>query len=180
MKTKRSTKKILVSLLALIVICGVAFGGYQVLKPKPTKQTAPQAKITKLAPSTSTGEKTSSTQNGINKGSAKDTTQPAITSSPNKWTSSQAGDIVVQAPLAKSVLSSGFVLSGTSSLSSLQYRLIDEEVGVVSQGPLQVKDGKFAASVSFQKRSASGRLDVFTTDPSGKETSEVQLQVSFE
>jgi hypothetical protein len=61
----------------------------------------------------------------------------------------------------------------------VNYRLIDDQVGVISQGTIKVVAGNFSAAVNFKPYAKTGRLDVFTTDDNGKESNEVQVQVAF-
>jgi hypothetical protein len=61
----------------------------------------------------------------------------------------------------------------------VQYTLIDNNVGVISQGTIPVVNGNFSATIDFSPTATAGRLDVFTTDANGKEINEVQLQVNF-
>jgi len=53
-------------------------------------------------------------------------------------------------------------------------------MGVISQGIIQVVNGKFSATVNFPSHSNSGRLDVYSTDSNGKEINEVQLNVTLQ
>jgi hypothetical protein len=97
----------------------------------------------------------------------------------NKWTVSESGLITLKLPAANGSLKSSDSIYGSAQVDKVQYRLIDDQVGVVSQGFISVVNGNFSASVNFKPYASSGRLDVFSTDPSGKELNEVQVPVNF-
>lgn len=115
-----------------------------------------------------------------NAGGAKDTggTTSASTDS-SKWVISQSGNITVKQPIANATLKSGGVLSGSSKLEKVNFRLIDSSVGVIAQGTLTVVNGNFSGTLNFTPHSSSGRLDVFSTDDQGVELNEVQISVGF-
>jgi hypothetical protein len=102
-------------------------------------------------------------------------------SSPSEWSTSSSGVITVKLPTANETIQSGSTISGiaSSGVSQVQYTLIDNQVGVISQGPISVVNGNFAATISFKSTASSGRLDVFTADATGKESNEVQIPVNF-
>ena len=131
--------------------------------------------------STNGGEKTPSSSIGINKGTAVDNkgVTPSVTTSSSSWAVSSSGVITLKQPLSNDRIVSGVNLVGSSSLSQVQYRLIDNSVGVISQGTISVVDGNFSANISFQAKSKTGRLDVFSSDSNGREINEVQVPVAF-
>lgn len=175
---RRISKKML--LIWLVVVLVAAFAAWRITEPKPVKQKPPEATITNLpSKSSAPPEKTPSTPSSDNQGTATNAPAQTVTTSPDQWTSSQSGVIVVKTPLNNSTIQSGAILSGTSSASTIQYRLIDDNVGVISEGPITVNSGKFSVSISFQAHAQTGRLDVFTTNSAGVESSEVQLGVRF-
>ncbi len=99
----------------------------------------------------------------------------------SEWSVSASGDLTVKLPGAQQTLHSGSIITGVVStkVSQVQYRLTDNVVGVISQGPIDVVNDNFTAFISFKSQGSSGRLDVFTTDASGKEFNEVQTPVNF-
>lgn len=183
-KTKKLRfKKLLLILLALLILAGACFAVYKILSPKPVKQSVPKSTVTSLPKTTSNAEKQIATPSGgANQGNASNTpySAPKSNSSPSQWAASNSGKIVVQQPLMNGTVASGFTLSGTSSVNPIQYRLIDDASGVISEGPLQVADGKFSATVNYQNHGKTGRLDVFSMSDTGAEINEVQLQVTFQ
>jgi hypothetical protein len=96
------------------------------------------------------------------------------------WTESQSGVITVKDPLQNATIASGASLVGSATASQVQYTLIDNDVGVISQGTVNVINGTFSASINFQSTATSGRLDVYTSDPTtGKEMNLVEIPVNF-
>jgi hypothetical protein len=147
------------------------------------KQNAPTGTIPKSSSSkpTSTGNKTTSTNTSINKGTATDNNgvSPVVTTDSSKWIVSSSGLLTVKSPLENDKIATGVSLTGIASVDQIQYRLVDDQVGVISQGFINVVDGTFSANISFVTHSTTGRLDVFSTDSGGREINEVQIQVTF-
>ena len=133
-------------------------------------------------PAANNGEKSPTVSSSVNQQTATDKKGQIpsnVTSDQSKWTTSQSGVITLKEPQSNSLFKSGDDLFGSSSLGQVQYRLIDNQVGVVSEGTVSVVNGNFTASVNFKSYSTSGRLDVFTTDANGKEFNEVQVPLNF-
>ncbi len=190
MKTRNqrasSRKRLIIALIIIVilfVLAGLAYYLYQ--KKHQTKiSPAPTPTITQLPkqPASNNGEKKPTTPNTVNDGTATDNNgqiSEPISSSPSQWTSSASGLVTVKKPIAGEVVTNGFELAGTAKVSKLQYRLLDNEVGVISRGFINVVSGNFSVNVSFSPHSKAGRLDVFTTDDNGVESNEVQINVRF-
>ncbi len=124
-------------------------------------------------------DKATSTSNGVNKGTATDTNGQATSTDPSKWVVSASGNITVKQPVANDSIKDGSVLSGSAKVGQVQYRLIDDKLGVISQGQLSVKNGNFSGQMHFQPAASTGRLDVFSYDSNGTEINEVQIAVRF-
>jgi hypothetical protein len=138
---------------------------------------APKNNVSKGA---TTPAKSPATTGGSTEGGAKDTNGTAGASTdPGKWVVSQSGNITVKQPIANASLKSGGILSGSSKLDKVNFRLIDSNVGVIAQGTLSVVNGNFSGTLSFTPQGATGRLDVFSTDAEGVELNEVQISVRF-
>ena len=176
-------------LLVVLAIIAGSFYYFAFYRPDHIipRQPVPQAQIKHLPKPSGTTATNGAQQPGssstINQGTAKDNNGQSptpITSNSNQWTQSQSGVLTVQQPIANSTLVSGFTLNGTANgISKCQYRLIDDKAGVISQGIMNVVDGKFSATVNFKSYGSTGRLDVFSMDSGGKEINEVQLPVKF-
>lgn len=131
--------------------------------------------------STNSGDKTPSSSISINKGTAVDNKGAisSVTTSSSSWAVSASGVITLKQPVSNDRIVSGVNLAGISTLNQVQYRLIDDGVGVISQGTISVVNGNFSANISFQAKSKTGRLDVFSSDSNGREINEVQVPVTF-
>ena len=163
--------------LAIILISFFLFNHYK-LNRQPIDH--PQTSVS--GPASATGPKTANstsrdqslaTDNG---GSAPNS---ASTNS-SQWVTSTSGVITVKQPVANILLKPGDSLYGSAKVSQIQYRLIDSQVGVLAQGPLNVAGGNFSATLHFRPVAASGRLDVFSFDTQGAEVNEVQIPVRFQ
>ena len=174
--------RFLLSLLAVIVVvAGVAL----VInhdKNSPNVTTPPRPTITQLPEhkASNNGEKKPSTTSQVNQGTATDNNGAGQVNTPsNQWTISASGAITVKDPAPGSTVKSGFLLAGSATVGKIQYRLIDDQVGVISQGFISVVNGNFSASVNFPSYGKSGRLDVFSTSSNGAEINEVQIQINL-
>lgn len=127
---------------------------------------------TKRVPETKTG---SAASGGIvdtgGTGSAPESTQDPI--------SSGSGEISVAYPSKNATITSGTIVTGTSSLSTVHYRIVGENVGMISTGSLKVSNGKFSGTLQFQTSSKNGKLDFFGTKSDGNEFSNLSIPVIF-
>lgn len=176
-------KKPLVLAVTAVVIVGIiVWATHHSTTPASTKVAAPTASSSAVKSSSSTAvTKKPSATNGVNQGGATDKNgqAPAITSNPSQWTSSASGQITLQQPLNNSTFKSGDYMSGTAKVSQVQYRLIDNSVGVIAQGSLGVVGGKFSGIISFQSHSNTGQLDVFSYNSMGAEVNELKVNLNF-
>ncbi len=173
--------KVFIALVGIIVIAGVI---YAYTKPKPKISPTPTSTITSLPsqPASNNGEKKNQSSTSANKGNATDNqgqVSTPITTSPSQWLSSASGVIIVKQPISGGTIKSGAELAGTAKAAKVQYRLIDNQAGVISEGFINVVGGNFSANVNFTSHGSSGRLDVFTSDDNGVESNEVQVPVNF-
>jgi hypothetical protein len=178
-------KKFKLALAALIVIV-VALGILEItgtthIFHKPQVR-APSKPITTLPSKTAPAKNPSTPTSGVNQGTADDKNGQVpggVSNNPSQWATSQSGLVTVKAPLANATFKPGDTITGSASSNPVQYRLIDDRVGVISQGTLNVVNGNFTASVNFKPYAGSGRLDVFNVVPNGREINEVQVPVNF-
>ncbi len=105
--------------------------------------------------------------------------QATANTNSSQWITSSSGNITVEQPLANASIHSGTTLSGTAKVNAVNYRLIDASVGVISEGTLNVVNGKFSGNLNFTPHSSGGRLDVFSTAPNGAELNEIEIAVNF-
>jgi cytoskeletal protein RodZ len=191
-KKKSSKKKLWLLVLPLLV---VAFGvleltntihlfrhetpATQVIKQVGIKSTPVTNNSSANTPNTKTQSNSTTNTNSV-PGGGNDTNGSSTASTPSsQWVTSTSGNITVKQPVVNSTLQSGVVLSGTAKVDTVNFRLIDNTVGVISQGTLNVVNGNFSGKINFTAQSSSGRLDVFSTSPSGVELNEVQIAVQY-
>lgn len=173
-------RRLLVGCLIAVVL--VALGVFFIHKHSaPKVAPAPTANIKQLPQhkAANNGDKKLSSTSAVNQGGPKDNhgEQTATDNPSNQWVQSESGVITVKNPVNNSEIKSGDTLTGSATVDKIQYRLIDDQVGVVSQGFISVVNGNFSASVNFPSYAKTGRLDVFSSDSSGRETNEVQIPV---
>jgi len=95
------------------------------------------------------------------------------------WSSSASGAITVYSPAKNSLLSTGQILSGISTLDRVSFRIIDSVSGVIAQGSLGVVGNKFSGNFSFDTTAKEGRLDIFTVNADGVESNVIEIPVRF-
>lgn len=121
-----------------------------------------------------------STSAGRNSGTATDSQGSTKPSTPSdQWISSASGNITVKQPVANSKLQDGANIIGSAKIAEIHYRLKDNKVGVIAQGILSVNSGNFSGTLHFQPQGTGGQLDIYSTDASGVEYNEIQINVSF-
>ncbi|HJQ09255.1 MAG TPA: hypothetical protein VJ836_07290 [Candidatus Saccharimonadales bacterium] len=127
----------------------------------------------------SDGAPRESNQSGRPQGGAIDT-GGADAGTETEGVSSTSGAITVARPAKGALVTPGAILSGmVKDVDAVQYRLIDDQQGVIAQGQLQVADGTFSGKLQFSARAATGRLDVFSFDPTGREVNYIEMPVRF-
>ena len=178
----RSPRRHTYIFLAIIAVGLIVFGFFIVKRNSPRVSPVPKSTIKQLPqqPISNNGEKKIASSSGVNQGTSTDKQGEASpNTSPNQWIKSASGLLTVKQPVSGEVIKSGFILSGSANLDKVQYRLIDDQRGVVSQGFINVVSGNFSASISFPTYGENGRLDVFSSDPEGREINEVQVEVKL-
>lgn len=116
-----------------------------------------------------------------NKGQAgvNDTSGQSSSNTTSPRTSS-TGQITVYLPLDNTIVKSGQELSGTSNLTQVSYRVVDNISGVIGEGTLNVVDGKFSGTLSVKSNATEGRIDVFGTKSDLTEFSNIKIPVRFQ
>lgn len=135
-------------------------------------------KITSPKP-TNTVKKPSETPKVTKDGGVLDTSGDATNQDSQDGISSASGDITVFQPQANSLIKSGFSVSGKSNENIVSYRLIDDNVGVIASGILNVVSGKFSGKFNFSTQGSRGRFDVFHTLSDGREVDVVEIPIRF-
>ncbi len=178
-------KRVIAWILPLIVVAVALFWYFFIYKhSQPQKQSSFSPTIHQLPSNPSSNinsSKSLSAPSGTNQGSStsNNINSIQITTSPSQWTSSSSGVIVLQEPISNQSVSTGFFLVGKATVPKVFYTLLDNRVGVVSTDSINVINGKFSAVVNFKPTSSSGRLDVYSTDATGKEINLIEIPVNF-
>lgn len=92
---------------------------------------------------------------------------------------SKTGEITVYTPQKDSLVQSGQVVSGKSSLSKVTYRIIDSSSGMIAMGELKVVNGNFSGKLNFSTSASEGRLDIFGTRDDLSEFSNIEIPMRF-
>ena len=108
------------------------------------------------------------------------TTATTQTTEPSQWTVSTSKQITLQQPINGATLKSGDTIRGIADVNTVDYRLSDDSVGVISQGTLNVINSKFSGILQFQAHAATGELQIFSTNPqSGAEINHADINIKF-
>lgn len=135
----------------------------------------------KATPSTPTQHKQSA-ENNTGQGGIIDQKGQTGSSLPpsSEWAASASGNIVLQQPVANSVVKSGDTLSGTAKVGSIRFILKDDSVGLIADGSLSVVNGKFSGKLEFTPHSKKGSLEVYYPNPkNGAEEDIVHINVNY-
>ena len=186
-KNKNRKKLYIVAVISYILIASAASAGYFILKDRANKTVETDAKTTSEAPSAQEnfsegGEREPG--NGVfeNKGSGRVEDlngQENKATDPSTWTTSKSKEITVHSPSANSIISKGTIVSGTSSISVVNYRLIDSLSGVIAQGEISTVNGVFSGKLSFDTGATEGRLDIYGIRSDGQEYSNIEIPIRF-
>jgi cytoskeletal protein RodZ len=195
-RTKNKLTKRLLVLVAVLVVAGLVFllleltHTIHVFNKKPQTKAIvivgkPVAPVATATPSTTNSATSQPTEknpdtSASQPGGATDTNGSSVPSTPsNQWATSATGYITVKSPLANATISDGATIAGSAEVNQVDYTLIDNTVGVISQGQLNVANGNFSGVLHFQSKGTGGRLDVYSTNAQGVEYNEVEINVSF-
>lgn len=97
----------------------------------------------------------------------------------NLWITSPGNVIALYNPQYNSILKSGDLVQGKSTSNLVSFRLIDSVSGVIAQGEISVVNGNFSGSLNFNTTADEGRVDVFTLNPDGTESNNLEVPVRF-
>lgn len=93
---------------------------------------------------------------------------------------SSTGEITVYSPQLNARLTSGYEISGLSSLETVHFRLGDDASGQIANGLIKVVNGKFSGNITFNANSSSGQLDLFGVKNDGVEYSNVEIPIEYQ
>lgn len=175
----RARKTVLGSVAIIVALAAVLlyyFAYVRAEKPVETTSKSPTAQS-----DYSDGEERSSSKGSdSSQGGAIDTRGNDVSSDGSGSITSESGVLTVYKPGNNAELASGTVVSGKATgVSKVQYRLLDDAVGVIAQGSLEVVNGSFSGKLQFNTKAQTGRLDIFTFSSSGVENDNIEIPVRF-
>jgi hypothetical protein len=170
-KTKKpvNTSRKIIILIAIIIVASLAVGVWHVLSVR-----------TDNTPSVTThnNQQQSSNTGDMTQGGATDNSGKATTSSPkNQWNISDSGVITLKVPISSAVLQNNGEISGSATIETIYYRLVDNAAGVIAQGSLNVVNGNYSGNLQFTSKSSDGKLVVYSFDNQGREINRVEIPV---
>ncbi|HEY1645341.1 MAG TPA: hypothetical protein VGF75_03055 [Candidatus Saccharimonadales bacterium] len=176
------TYRILSFLTVVIVLACAGVVTYKLVNKKSNgnnkSNTVPTVTGTLSQPTAHNPTSTNSTPGGVVNNNPN--TQTSSLPPASQWSKSANGDITLQEPVNGGTMSSGSIISGLANVSSVQFILVDNSVGLIDQGNLTVTDGKFSGVTEFTSHSSSGKLSVYYSDPTnGKEEDIISIDVNF-
>lgn len=133
--------------------------------------------------STTTGSHKNITPHTVPQGGAKDN-QGRVGNSglppESSWTTSSTGKITLQTPVANSVVRSGDQLIGRSNSSAVGFVLLDNKVGQIASGQLDVVNNQFSGTLQFTPHASNGTLQLYSPNPTnGAEENFLSIPVKF-
>jgi cytoskeletal protein RodZ len=176
------TRRRKVIITSIILVVALAAAGVYYWQTHKTKRVETTSKSLTAQSDYHDGKpRSSNPSSGSSQGGAIDTHGSDAGSGPTSaGVSSESGAITVQQPDENGVVLSGAILSGTTKgITTIQYRVIDDQVGVVAQGTLSAESGTFSGKLQFTPRAITGRLDVYSFNAQGEEINNVQIPIRF-
>jgi hypothetical protein len=176
----KNRKSIIAGLVAVLLIAGAAVWWF-VLRDTTYDAKTTSKSITAQEGYTGGTSRGNGSASGNAQGGATDTRGNDVPENPGTTgTSSADGVVTVYSPAKDATLVNGDIITGAAKdLTKVQYRLVDNDTGVVAQGVLDVVDGKFSGVLNFAASSTTGSLEVFSFDSTGKEINSVEVKVKF-
>lgn len=183
MSTKKHRSHKVLWLLIAVVVVGLILGGYLRYHKSASNSNVAVSSASKVQGTKSTPEApqpaTDNTPNNTGGATSQNVTTTSLPPS-SDWVSSSNGDITLQEPSSGTVFESGDAIVGLAKVSTVQFILTDNAVGLIAQGNLNVINGKFSSTIQFTPHSNSGNLEVYYPNPSnGAEEDIVNIDVNF-
>ncbi len=98
----------------------------------------------------------------------------------SQWNYSQNDVITLQYPTTTSDFLNGQPIVGLSSISPVNFILIDSSVGQIASGTLTVTNGKFDTPIEFTPHSSTGVLQIYHPSPAnGSEQDIININIKF-
>ncbi len=97
----------------------------------------------------------------------------------SQWIISKNGKITLKTPGSNALLQSGDEISGSAKSDTVGFMLIDDSIGLLAQGTLQVINDTFSGTLKFKPSGSTGRLDLFLESDSGAQSEKISIPVRF-
>lgn len=179
MVTAHTSKRSLLIVAVLIMAALAGVYAWHRHQAKPQSETTSKSPTAQSGYTGGTGH-TSNPSGNTNQGGATDNQGDKAGTTGETGVSSTSGVVTVLSPAKNGLLASGSVLRGTAKeVTKVQYRVIDDNVGVIAQGSLDVVNGTYSGTLQFKAYAKTGRLDVYTYDSQFQEINEVQLPIAL-
>jgi hypothetical protein len=96
--------------------------------------------------------------------------------------SSESGAVTLYSPGENDLVRNGSVISGTASVSTVNYEIADSGRGLIAQGQANVVNGRFSITINNLNPSGTeGSLRVFTFDPDTyREANHVNISIRLQ
>lgn len=178
---KKVPKKVVITLVCLVVVVGGVYIYWQSHRLKSDAVTSSSAASAQNDYKGDDRHTDDGQTDPVKQGGAVDNNGDTSSSSDtSKEIMSASGLLSVISPASGDTISTGATLRGTAKNSSeVQYRIIDNTVGVIGQGALKVVNGRYSGTLQFTPQASSGRIDIFTYNSNYQEQNNVQVQVQF-
>lgn len=187
MKQKKQTKNQKTSKVAVILIivavmaiaAGTAFYFYKKRQNNDAKTTSTSKTAQEDYQEGKARESAQSggaSQGGVTDTSGTTQQPPADTS---VGTTSTSGAITVWQPVGGSMIGTGETIRGKASVPVVQFRIVDDQVGVIAQGELKVVGGVWSGIMNYKSRGQTGSIQVFSFNDQSVEENNISIPVTF-
>lgn len=178
-KSKVSAKTaVLIVVVVMALAAGAAYYFYKKNQDKPAETTSTSETAQRGYQDGNERESAQSggsSQGGVTDNNGDTQAPPADTTG----TTSQSGAITVWQPVGQSLIGSGETIRGKATVPVVQFRVIDDEVGVIAQGELKVVDGVWSGIMRFNAVSGKGSIQVYSLNDQSVEENNISIPVTF-
>ena len=92
---------------------------------------------------------------------------------------SPSGDITLFNPTSGQKLVNGMTIKGLANVPIVYYRISDNINGMISNGQLRVKDGKYSGTIAITTNASEGKFEVYSFNTQGQEINNIGIKVSY-
>lgn len=158
--------------IALFAIAGLKYQAWKKDRDSKTAAVAQEQKKTQ----NDTSKSSTSTGGVVDNNS----TSPTLSTSPQVQPQASSAAITLTSPTEGALVANGTVVSGTASVSTVQYRFKDSDGLDVATGALSVVSSKYSGSVAgINARTTAGTLEVYNYNANGAEENWVKINVRY-